>query len=338
MSDKDPRLGYDPRTGPDREAWLKAPEAERTLAVRRWLKHNDMPFPCCVPRSADVWREAEDQIASGSPPGTARLMQRMLDTGLERIVALWAVAEVLGSERFRQLDRRHRDDDSEPFDVQTMFDEDDADILPAAFEASAGGFGPSHKRVIDYYRKHYDPEGAMPFAIAAGFCFGCAASPQFVRNQTLYEYMFGNEIAEETPAYLPVADAYRELFRFVSDAVFEQDDPIPGPAHPPSDPESCFDSPFSDWCRGFIASEAVVAAGWEAHLSGHPDLRAEYDDIVDTLRFFADRDQAQKILDAASSNEDLTAAARRIHRTLETAIRRLFRLAQPITDLEKRSN
>jgi len=330
MSDNDQRLGYDPRTGPDREVWLKAPEAERTLAVRRWLKHNDMPFPCCVPRSADAWREVEDQIASGSPSSTAHLMQRMLDVGQERIVALWAVAEILGSQRFRQLERRHKNDDTEPFDVQGMFDERDADILPAAFEVSAGGFGPAHKRVIDYYRQHYDPERAMPFAVAAGFSFGCAASPQFVRNQTLYEYMFGNDIIDVTPAYLPVADAYRELFRFVSDAVFEQDDPIPDPVRPPSDSESCFDSPFSDWCKGFVASEPVVTTGWEAHLSGRPDLHAEYRRIFDTLRFFADREQARGILEANSPGEDLPAASRRMHADLGDAVRRLFLLAHPV--------
>jgi hypothetical protein len=334
MSDNDQRLGYDPRTGPDREAWLKAPEAERTLAVRRWLRHNDMPFPCCVPRSADVWREVEDRIASGTPPSTTRLMQRMRDAGLERIVALWAVAEILGSQRFRQLERQHGTDGNESLDVQDMFDEHDAAILPAAFEASAGGFGPAHQQVIDYYRQHYDPEGAMGFAVAAGFSFGCAASPQFVRNQTLYEHMFGNEIVDATPAYLPVADAYRELFRFVSDAVFEQDDPVPEPVRPPSDAESCFDSPFSDWCKGFVASEPVVATGWEAHLSGHPDLHAEYRRIVDTLRFFADREQARDIVDTGSGDESLPGAARRVHAALGDAIRRLFRLAQPITEID----
>lgn len=333
MSDSAKRLHYDPRTGPDRAAWLGAPEAERTLAVRRWFKHNDMPFPCCLPRNADEWREVEDQLASGSPPQTARLMDRMIAADVERVVAIWAMAETMSGPRYKQLERQAQDsDDSGAFDIQRLFAECDAAILPAAFEASAGGFGPSHEKVIDYYHRHYDPDGSMPFAAAAGFCFGCAAAPKFVRNHTLYEHMYGNVIADETPAYLPVADAYRELFRFVSDAVFEHDDPIPPTVRPPAKAEECFDSPFSDWCKGFVATQPVVAPGWEAHLSGHPALYAEYLEIIDTLRFFAGPEEARRILEGRRDSEELSTASRRMHAGLGDAVRRLFLLAHPVMD------
>ncbi|WP_376696295.1 hypothetical protein [Wenzhouxiangella sp. EGI_FJ10305] len=333
MSDYAQRLRYDPRTGPDRAAWLGAPEAERTLAIREWLKRNDLPFPCCVPRSADQWREVEDQIASGMPPETIRLLERMLDAGVERIVALWAMAEAVGSERYKQLERMSRATESpESFDIGRLFEDCDTAILPAAFEASAGGFGPSHEQVIDYYHRHYDPEGSLPFASAAGFCFGCATAPKFVRNHTLYEYMYGNEIADETPVYLPVADAYRELFRYVSDAVFEQDDPIPPSVRPPDDPDACFDSSFSDWCKGFIATRPVVAPGWEAHLAGHPGLHAEYLAIVDTLSFFADREQGRAICQSRFGQESFESACHRVHAGLNDSIQRLFLLAHPVMD------
>jgi hypothetical protein len=331
MSEQTHRLRYDPREGPERSAWLGAPEAERTLAVRRWLKHNDLPFPCCVPRSADQWREVEDQLASGSPPQTRQLMDRLRAEGVERLVALWAVAEALSSERYQRLERMARQgEDVDSFDVGRLFEPCDSDILPAAFEAAAGGFGAAHETVIDYYHTRFDPEGSMPFAQAAGFCFGCAASPRFIRNHTLYEHMFGNEVAEETPVYLPVADAYRELFRFVSDAVFEQDDPIPPSVRPPRDPQACFDSTFSEWCRGFIATQPVVAPGWEGHLADHPGLNAEYLAIVDTLRFFASREEAERVLAATPGTESLEAAIPRMHAALGPAIRRLFRLAHPV--------
>lgn len=332
MSDSASSLRYDPRTGPDRRAWLGAPEAERTLAVRRWLKHNDLPYPCCVPRSADEWREVEDQLASGSPPETTRLMENLLARGVERMVALWAMAETLGSQRYKQLERKARETEGrQGFDIQHLFDEDDLAILPSAFEASAGGFGPAHETVIDYYHRHFDPDGSMPFAVAAGFCFGCAASPKFVRNHTLYQHMFGNEIADATPVYLPVADAYRELFRFVSDAVFEQDDPIPPSVRPPANPARCFDSSFGDWSRGFMATRPVVAAGWEEHLAEHPALYEEYLGIVDTLSFFASRDDARRSVENSLGNEDLETVGRRIHAELDGSIRRLFELAHPIT-------
>lgn len=333
MPDSAERLRYDPRSGPDRPAWLGAPEAERTLAVRRWLKNNDMPFPCCAPRSADEWREVEDQIASGSPPQTARLMERMLAAGLERVVAVWAMAEAMSSQHYKQLERTAGPGDTAAsLDIGRLFEDCDVSILPAAFQASAGGFGPAHQQVIDYYHRHYDSGGSMSFPVAAGFCFGCAASPKFVRNHTLYEHMYGNGIAEDTPVYLPVAAAYHELFRFVSDAVFEGDDPIPPAVRPPPDPEACFESPFSDWCKGFVATRPVVAAGWESHLAGHPGLQAEYRTIVDTLRFFASREEAQGILDRGSGSESLAAATPRMHAGLADAIRRLFQLAHPITD------
>lgn len=336
MPDSAKRLHYDPRTGPDRAAWLAAPEAERTLAVRRWLKHNDMPFPCCLPRNADEWREVEDQLASGSPPHTARLMDRMLAADVERMVAIWAMAETMSSSRYQQLERLAQDAEHPgSFDIRRLFDECDADILPAAFEASTGGFGPSHEKVIDYYHCHYDPQGSMPFAVAAGFCFGCAASPKFVRNHTLYGHIYGNEIVEHTPPYLPVADAYRELFRFVSDAVFEQDDPIPPAVRPPARPEECFDSPFSGWCQGFLATQPIVAPGWETHLGGYPALHAQYLEIVDTLRFFAGPDEARRILEARSATEeDFSTASRRMHAGLGDSIRRLFLLAHPVMDHE----
>ncbi|RFF27049.1 MULTISPECIES: hypothetical protein [unclassified Wenzhouxiangella] len=333
MSDNPKRLRYDPRTGPDRAAWLGAPEAERTLAVRDWLKNNDLPFACCVPRSADEWREVEDQIASGTPPETTRLMERLQGAGVERLVALWAVAEALGSQQYKQLERMARDGhDTAHFDVGRLFEACDTSILPAAFEASAGGFGPSHEKVIDYYHRHYDPEGSLPFAPAAGFCFGCATAPKFVRNHTLYEHMYGNEIADKTPVYLPVADAYRELFRYVSDAVFEQDVPIPPSVRPPDDPQTCFDSSFSDWCKGFIATRPVVASGWEAHLAEHPRLHAEYLAIVDSLSFFAARDQAQAISRTRFGQESFESACRRVHAGLNDSIQRLFLLAHPIMD------
>ncbi|WP_376691257.1 UPF0149 family protein [Wenzhouxiangella sp. EGI_FJ10409] len=335
MFDNAKRLEYDPRSGPDRSAWLAAPEAERTLAVRRWLKHNDMPFPCCAPRSADEWREVEDQLASGLPPETARLMARLREAGIDRVVALWAMAEAVGSRQYDELGREaRRSGRPEIFDIERLFDQADTAILPAAFEVSAGGFGPSHQTVIDYYHRHHDPEGAMPFAEAAGFCFGCAASPKFIRNHTLYEHMYGNRVADSAPFYLPVADAYRELFRFVSDAVFEQDDPIPPAVRPPAEPEACFDLAFAGWCRGFLATQPVVAPGWESHLSGHPDLHAEYLETIATLSFFAGRDQARAILRERGNGDDLAEAARRMHAGLADAIRRLFRLAHPIMERE----
>lgn len=333
MSDSAERLRYDPRTGPDRAAWLGAPEAERTLAVRRWMKHNDLPFACCVPRNADEWREVEDQLASGLPPQTGRLMERMLAAGVARVVALWAMAETMSSPRYKHLERLAQNSDSpETFDIQRLFDECDSAILPAAFEASAGGFGPSHEKVIDYYHRHHDPDGSMPFATAAGFSFGCAASPKFVRNHTLYEHMYGNEITGQTPSYLPVADAYRELFRFVSDAVFEQEDPIPPSVRPPAEADRCFESPFSDWCKGFRATQTVVAPGWEEHLAGHPGRYAAYLEIVDTLRFFASPDEARKIVETGPKGEDVSTASRRVHAGLGDAIRRLFLLAHPVMD------
>lgn len=330
MSQSGERLRYDPQTGPDREAWLGAPEAERTQAVRRWLKSNNTPFPCCLPRNADEWREVEDQLASGIPRQANDLLQRMHAAGVERIVAVWAMAEAMGSLLYRQMESEAGREDAEGFDIGRLFDQCDVDILPAAFEASAGGFGPAHERVIDYYHRHFDPDGAMPFAVAAGFCFGCAASPKFVRNHTLYEHMYGNEIADETPVYLPVADAYRELFRYVSDAVFEQDNPIPPAARPPADPQAAFDSAFSDWCKGFAATRPVVTPGWESHLAGHPELHAEYLQIVDNLRFFASRAEARDVI--GGSDEDLATAVDRMHARLSDAIRRLFLLAHPIMD------
>lgn len=335
MSENPKRLHYDPRSGPDRAAWLAAPEAERTFAVRRWLKHNDMPFPCCAPRSADEWREVEDQLATGLPPETGRVMTRLRHDGIDRVVALWALAEALGSHRYEAMGREaNRSGRPEVFDIERLFDQRDIEILPAAFEVSAGGFGPSHQVVIDYYHHQHDPDGSMPFAVAAGFCFGCAASPKFIRNHTLYEHMYGNRIAESTPFYLPVADAYRELFRYVSDAVFEHEDPIPPAVRPPTDPEACFDSPFGDWCRGFLATRPVVAPGWESHLSDQPTLIAEYREIVDTLGFFAGRERARAIIETRGIDEDHTAAGARMHAGLSDAIRRLFRLAHPVVERE----
>ncbi|MEE4303493.1 MAG: hypothetical protein V2J19_05005 [Wenzhouxiangella sp.] len=333
MPDKNERLRYDPRTGPDRSAWLGAPEAERTLAVRRWLKNNDMPFPCCLPRSADEWREVEDQLATGQPPETGRLLGRLLERGVERVVAVWALAEAMNSQQYRQLSQSPPSGDRpSAFEIERLFDERDLDILPAAFEAATGGFGPAHEKVIDYYHRRFDPDGSMPFAVAAGFCFGCATAPKFVRNHVLYEHMYGNHVSERAPVYLPVADAYRELFRFVSDAVFEQGDPIPPSVRPPEDPEACFTSSFSDWCKGFRATHPVVAQGWEAHLAGHPKLYAEYLAIVDSLRFFADEDEAIRIHEAVAGESSLQSTVERMHAGLVDAIQRLFGLAHPVVD------
>ena len=257
-------------------------------------------------------------------------MNRLLAHGVARIVAVWAIAEALGSQRYQQLEG------PESFDLRRLFAGCDYEILPDAFDASAGGFGPAHERLIDYYHRHFDPDGSMSFPVAAGFCFGCATSPKFVRNHTLYEHMFGNELAERTPVYLPVASAYRELFRFVSDAVFEQENPIPDSLRPPADPEACFEAPFSDWCRGFAASQPLVAPGWEEHLAGHPALRERYRAIADTLRFFGGRDQAQALLGESATAETVEAAARRARADLDDAIPRLFRLAHPITTGENR--
>ena len=336
MPDNAKQLHYNPGSGPDRAAWLAAPEAERTLAVRRWLKHNDMPFPCCAARSAGEWREVEDQLATGLPPETGRVMARLRDTGIDRVVALWALAEAMGSHQYEAMGREaKRAGRPEAFDIERLLDRCDIDILPAAFEVSMGGFGPSHQTVIDYYHRQHDPDGSMPFAVAAGFCFGCAASPKFIRNHTLYEQMYGNQVAESTPFYLPVADAYRELFRYVSDAVFEHEDPIPPAVRPPTEPEACFDSPFGGWCRGFLATQPVVAPGWESHLSDRPSLNSEYLEIVDTLGFFAGPERARVILDSRDSDEDLTQAGRRMHAALAHAIRRLFLLAHPFMEREK---
>jgi hypothetical protein len=129
-----------------------------------------------------------------------------------------------------------------------------------------------------------------------------------------------------------VADAYRELFRFVSDAVFEQGDPIPPSVRPPEDPEACFTSSFSDWGKGFRATHPVVAQGWEAHLAGHPKLYAEYLAIVDSLRFFADEDEAIRIHEAVAGESSLQSTVERMHAGLVDAIQRLFGLAHPVVD------
>ena len=319
MADATCALHYDPRTAPSAETWLATPASERVEAVRRWLEANDASLPC-TSTSANEWRVLEDELATGYPPESGRLLTRMVDAGIDRTVAVWALAGASGSQRFRQLTRVARRPASPlVFGSERLFDERDLSILPAAFEAGRRGFGPAHEAVIEHYRRYYASDEAMNVATAAGFCFGHAASPGLHRTGEEREaFLFGGDISEEAPFYLPVMQAYGELNEYVLDSLFGQVNPIPPSCRPPERPEACFESAFSDWCRGLTISLEVRTGDWASHLHAHPSLQADYETTVDTLTLFASRHRATAILGRrAPSNESFAAATTRLHASIE---------------------
>ena len=332
MADATCALHYDPRTAPSAETWLATPASERVEAVRRWLEANDASLPC-TSTSTNEWRIFEDELATGYPPESGRLMTRMVDAGIDRTVAIWALAGASGSQRFMQLTRVARRPGSPlVFGGERLFDERDLSILPAAFEAGCRGVGPAHEAVIEHYRRYYASDEAMNVATAAGFCFGHAAAPGRHRTGKEREaYLFSGDISEEAPFYLPVMEAYGELNEYVLDSLFGQVNPIPPSCRPPERPEACFESAFSDWCRGLTISLEVRTRDWESHLCAHPSLQADYETTVDTLTLFASRRRATAILSRrAAPNESFAAATAKLHASIEAAAPYLYFLAHPV--------
>lgn len=317
-------LDYDPFAGPEPITWRRATAAERTAAIQRWLRDSGLPPNKTGRESVERWRRVEEALSASEPHFLAEVIGRLLESGVDRTIAVWATSELVPID--------DRDGQGVPADaVDALLDPASIRILPAAFEALQVGLSPAHLDVISHYHERFDPDGSMSVATAAGFCFGCAASPKFVRNHVLHRHFFGGEPHRDTPTWLPAVHAYEELFRFVSDAVFEQDSPMVPGAEPPEEAMACFDATFSHWCRGFLQAGAVVEESWISHLEQQPGLWAEYTDTVDTLSFFAGRSHAQSLIESGSGNDaHLEEAARKRRARLEAAATRLFVLAQPV--------
>jgi hypothetical protein len=319
-------LHYDPHAGPEPMGWRAATRDERTTAIRAWLRDSGLPPSKTGRESVERWLRVEDALASSQPGLLADVIGRLIETGIERTTAVWATSELVSI-----------DDDPNgppvPPGIEQLLEPTAIEILPAAYEAWQVGLNPAHLAVIAHYNLYLDPQSSMTVATAAGFCFGCAASPKFVRNHVLHQHFLGGELHTDAAEWLPVIHAYDELFRYVSDAVFEQTDPIPPDVRPPVEAMACFDSSFSDWCKGFLQAGPVVEDAWISHLDRHPRLWADYTDTVDTIGFFASREHANKVI-ASSSSPDvpLEEAGRKRRAGLEAAATRLFVLAQPVLD------
>ncbi|NBB93726.1 MAG: hypothetical protein GVY32_11220 [Gammaproteobacteria bacterium] len=316
-------MHYDADLAPDPQAWLASSVYESGRAVRAWLVRRDLPWPCGE-HMADDWREIEDQLAAGYPPEIGRLVGRMLDAGLSRTVAIWALCTLAGGEIFRQHARMTRQSPagSRLTGLEGLFDERDFSILPSAFQAAGStGFGAAHAAVIAHHQLHYARGASMGPAEAAGFCLGLAASPRTMPLSEHSEHLLGKPGRAETPAYLPVLEACGRLFQWISDALFEDRDPIP---------DFCLGPNRESWSRGLRRAMTITRGDWDHHLAAYPALRADYADTVDFLTVFAEREHASDIIGrgeprAVSPGEE----ALRATAEMSAAARRLFYLAHP---------
>ncbi len=329
MPDTAASIHYSPQQAPDRRSWLAAPPRAREAAIGRWIETAELAWPR---PDAGQWREVEDQLAAGYPPEPGRLLDRMLERGMPRTVAIWGLASVAGQRQFEQFNRMARRARSpRVVGLERLFDGRDFSILPAAFEAGKKGFGAAQDAVIEHYRRQYAPDRAMGVAMAAGFLFGHAAAPGAYRGAgDLEEALLGGRLSAETPVYLPVQHCYRALHEYVSESLFGELDPIPACCRPARRPEDCFDAALRDWCRGLIKALAERAGDWRAHLDAHPELRADRRRTVDALTQFAARPHPPELLARQAAGQSEAATEARLYAEFEVALQHLYRLAHPV--------
>lgn len=88
-------MDYDPRTGPDPEAWLALEPAARVAAVAAWYEAPGVGLPPAHgPLTAPLHAHVETQIAAGEPVVVRETLERLQADGLRRQAALFAVVEV----------------------------------------------------------------------------------------------------------------------------------------------------------------------------------------------------------------------------------------------------
>lgn len=90
---------YDPLIGPDTQAWMTVPEAERIELVRAYHQRANVELPK-EQLHVVIHVVVENQVALGDELPVAGVLQRLMSEGLDRHEAIHAIGSVLAEHLF----------------------------------------------------------------------------------------------------------------------------------------------------------------------------------------------------------------------------------------------
>jgi len=322
-------MKYDPSKAPNPKQWLRTDEALRLEAVHRWFADTGFPNEDEARARAAILATLETQIASKDPAIVAETLSKLTSDGLDRLLAVLALAAVLDQMMRESLIEKTELDVAEYQRRIGALDVEEIEASAAIGHQLEGGppppFDMSQQELLEAFAERHTDEGTLPFPAMAGFLFAVVCAPGFPLPSEWLHLVLGEAEFENDQEADDIIGAIFALLNWVSEEVnTDNGDPLPEDCVPDPDPMANLEegSRFGLWCEGFARGQMAFEQEWLNVLTSD-DRRTKLSFNFMGLSFFSSQEVAREIhSDLAKISElgSFQEMATQLHQSIPDAI------------------
>ncbi|MEE4639451.1 MAG: UPF0149 family protein [Wenzhouxiangella sp.] len=270
----------------------------------------------------------ENQLAMGDPAVTSTTLERLLQSGIDRMTAIEVLSDVMADSLAASVS------ESQVYDpeayARALEQIDPAEIaLEDATTQAAGDvpeFQAKHRQVLIEFGDRHAHNQAMSWPQTAGFLFAVQACPDLVMPSEWIEIVQGEAIFADLEEARAVSEARMALMNWISDC-FHQDQPaIPVDCTPGPEPLRILETEnnFSQWCRGVAAGHSWLEQSWDQVLKEDSEADRALSMALILFTFFDSQTMAERVVkemarESSSNAPTLEELASKFHGLIEQA-------------------
>lgn len=320
-------MRYDPTNPIDPDEWLALDEDERCHVVQCWIaERTGDEFEDCV-IEAVPFMLVENHIAENDPPVTRATLERLMKAGIDRVLAVAMMAEVVYEQLQAIVEEKQSFDMDAYAAALERLDPEEIKALadPAADEpeSTIPEISSDERQVlIDFGERHAD-EGALLYPEIAGFLFAVMACPDLIKPSEWTELVQGDAVFADAGEAEAVMQARMALMNWISECMRVGQPAIPDDCKPGPDPMRILeaDNDFSRWSRGFTTGHHWLSEVWNGVIEEDTEDDFALGSALVVLSFFSDRKTAEMLIeDSVPEEGTVEDAAQAFHPMIDAAI------------------
>ncbi len=172
-------------------------------------------------------------------------------------------------------------------------------------------------QLSDFLQDENRPERTMGYAELCGFLFGVACSPDKIEESEWLPLVFNTESVEVLNQEPEVGSLIHQLYAELAQQLMDRNVQLPTACLAKAE---CMDNlqadtPFSQWCAGFMSAHDWLEELWDEYIP--EDMAGQFTSLMVVLSFFASEDLAKayysELQDNTHTFEDNAAQVLSLH-------------------------